>query len=229
MSGPLDRPVGLSDKKRALRELLLRERDQARVPWRGKIPRRPVGSSVPLSFAQGQLWFLDQWHPLSSAYNVPVAYRLTGPFDVAAAEMALTEIVRRHETLRTTFSEVGGVAVPTVHGPESVRFHRLDLSNLAPDMRAAELQLVIDAEARRSFDLTRDAMLRPRVIDLGPDDRVLQFTAHHIACDGRSLGILLRELAHLYDAFVSGTPTALPDVPLQYGDYACWQRENATT
>ena len=220
-------PADLSAKKRALLELLLRERQQEKAERRAPIAPRPDPASAPLTFAQGQLWFLDRFQPGSSAYNVPAAFRLHGRLDVKALEAALSAVVQRHEALRTVFAEVEGEPLQRILAPEPVRLAALDLTSLSAEARDAELTRLIDEEARRPFDLTGGPLLRARLIALGPDDHVLQFTLHHIVCDGWSVGVLLRELSALYEASSTGRGPNLSDLPIQYGDYAGWQRRRA--
>ena len=200
----------LSEKKRVLLDLLRRERQQEKAERRAPIGPRADPASAPVAFAQGQLWFLDRLQPGSSAYNVPAAFRLRGRLDVEALEAALSAIVERHEALRTVFAEVDGAPVQRILSPEPVRLATVDLSSSAPGARDTELTRLVDEEARRPFDLTRGPLLRVRLIALGPDDHILQFTLHHIVCDGWSMGVLLRELSALYEASSTGRSANLP-------------------
>src|SRR3954463_8906898 len=166
----------------------------------------------PLSFAQQRLWFLDQLDPNNPLFNVPVALRLSGTLDVPALQRSLGEILRRHESLRTTFPTEGGQPVQVV-SPES-SFH-------LPVVPAAEEEARQRAsqEAQKPFDLARGPLVRGSLLRLGEREHVLLLTMHHIVSDGWSLGILIRELAALY----GGSP--LPELRFQYADYAAWQRQ----
>ncbi|HKV09554.1 MAG TPA: amino acid adenylation domain-containing protein, partial [Thermoanaerobaculia bacterium] len=182
------------------------------------------GGERPLSFAQQRLWFLAELEPESAAYNVPAALALAGPLDAAALTGALSEIVRRHEVLRTRFAVAGGEAVSRVSPAVPVTLPVVDLGALPEGAREQELGRRIAEEAARPFDLARDSMLRAALLRLGPEEHGLLVTLHHIASDGWSRGILVRELAALYTALAAGRPSPLPELAIQYGDYAAWQR-----
>ncbi|HYH80745.1 MAG TPA: amino acid adenylation domain-containing protein [Longimicrobium sp.] len=194
----------------------------AEVPPIVPVPR--IGE-LPLSFAQQRLWFLDQLDPGSAAYNVPVALRLRGGLDVAGLASALTEVVRRHEVLRTTF-DVGadGEPVQVVHDPAPVRLPVIDLSAVDPASRDALVQRLAGEEAARPFDLARGPVLRGTLLRLAPREAVGLFTLHHITSDEWSAGLLVREVSALYAAAVRGEAADLPGLPVQYADYAVWQR-----
>ncbi|MFL5653190.1 MAG: amino acid adenylation domain-containing protein, partial [Ktedonobacteraceae bacterium] len=189
-------------------------------------PLVPVsrGQALPLSFAQQRLWFLDQLEPGSSAYNIPHAARLSGKLDARALEQSIQEIVRRHENLRTTFSTHEGQPVQVI-GPAG-RFHLsvVDLSKLPSERREAEARQLGKQGARQPFDLAHGPLLRTILLRLGENEHVLLLTTHHIISDGWSNGVFVRELAILYNAFMQGQPSPLPELPLQYADFAAWQR-----
>ncbi|HEU5188160.1 MAG TPA: amino acid adenylation domain-containing protein [Methylomirabilota bacterium] len=178
----------------------------------------------PLSFAQQQLWLVDRLRPGSPAYNMGKAFRLAGDFDLTALESALTAIVARHEALRTTFHETDGEPVQMVGPPRPVEVTYVDLTGLPEDAREAALEAQLTAEARRSFDLTCDLMLRALVARLGEREHALLLVLHHIASDGWSVGVLMRELEAHYSAAVTGDIATLPPLPVQYADHAAWQR-----
>ncbi|MBI2230714.1 MAG: amino acid adenylation domain-containing protein, partial [Deltaproteobacteria bacterium] len=180
---------------------------------------------LPLSFSQQRLWFLDQYEPGSSVYNIPSAIRLTGALDVSALEQSLQEIVNRHEALRTTFSMVGGEAVQVIAPSLKLALPVVDLSETPEAEREEQARRLAQEEARRSFDLSRGPLFRTRLLQVGEDDHVLLMTLHHIVSDGWSMGVMHHELAVLYQAFSNSQPSALPDLPIQYADYAVWQRE----
>ncbi|HKR14069.1 MAG TPA: amino acid adenylation domain-containing protein, partial [Pyrinomonadaceae bacterium] len=190
-------------------------------------PLQPVSREqpLPLSFAQQRLWFLDQLEPANPLYNTPGALRLLGQLDIIAFEQALSEIVRRHETLRTTFQAVEGSPAQIISAPRQVNIPLIDLTTLNDVNREHEAQRLIDAEARHRFDLSDGPLLRATLLRLHEEEHLLLFTMHHIISDGWSVGVLAREAAQLYAAFTGQTADPLPELPLQYADYAVWQRE----
>lgn len=179
----------------------------------------------PTSFAQRRLWVLDQLDPGNPAYNDQVVLAFDGPLDVRALEASLSEIERRHETLRTTFSTAEGEPIQLVWPPAPFRLEVLILKELSEESREAQLWRLAEGEADRPFDLARGPLQRS--VLLRADDRrhVLVLTMHHIVTDGWSKEVFLRELGALYEAFSSGRPSPLPELPIQYGDFARWQRE----
>jgi amino acid adenylation domain-containing protein len=203
---------------------LLEDTPQHQKPEQS-IPRRQPSHSGPLSFAQRRLWFVDQLEPNGTAYNIPDAVRLTGPLDIQVLERCLQEIVRRHEVLRTTFSSVGGEPIQTVSADTTIPLQFRDLSDFAEPEREQELHRFLAIQGRLPFDLSKDLMLRANLVRLAAQEHVLLLTLHHIASDGWSAGILFQELANLYKAFVSSQPSPLPELPVQYLDYALWQRQ----
>jgi len=178
-----------------------------------------------LSFAQERLWFIDQLEPNSSLYNCPAAVRLTGRLDAEALQKCLTEIVRRHEALRTTFVTLGGRRIHVISPPRPLSLFRLDLSDLPEEVRELEAALLAEAEAERPFDLAQGPLLRVSLVQLGEEDHLILFTMHHIISDGWSISVLVREVAALYDAFSRGEASPLQELPIQYADFAMWQRE----
>ena len=191
---------------------------------RAAIPRRGPGAIWPMSFGQERLWILHQLEPGLTAYNMPRATRIQGRLDVAALRRALDALVERHESLRTTFAAVDGEPVQVVGPPRAVELPVVDLSAVAEAGRTVELQRRLREATRVPFDLGRDLMARGCLFRLGPEDHVLGLTVHHIASDGLSGGILDRELAALYTAFAAEQEPSLPPLPIQYADYALWQR-----
>ncbi len=223
MSDLSHRLASLSPAKRALLQRKLQNRAVTSPPR--TISRRTDGNPVPLSFAQQRLWFLDQLDPGSSLYNIPAAVRLCGPLDSAALERSLQEIIRRHEALRTTFPSGDGQPSQVIE--EAIEFHLplVDLRELPEPARESEARWLAQEEATRPFDLSRDLMLRGRLLRLGEQEHLLAITQHHIASDGWSIGVFWGELAALYEVFSNGLPSRLPDLPVQYADYAVWQRQ----
>jgi amino acid adenylation domain-containing protein len=188
---------------------------------------RPVDRSqaLPLSFAQRRLWFLDQLEPGSSLYNIPVALRLTGRLQVPELEAALSEVVRRHETLRTRFVFAAEEPLQEVMPAEPVTVLPHDLCVLPAAEREAEARRIMSEEASAPFDLQMGRLIRVRLISLGEEEHIIVLTVHHIVSDGWSMGVLVREVTELYKAQVEGRAAALDELKVQYGDYAVWQRE----
>ncbi|MFP5288596.1 MAG: condensation domain-containing protein, partial [Thermoanaerobaculia bacterium] len=190
-------------------------------------PLRPHprdGGPLPLSFAQSRLWLLDRLEPGTSAYNVPGAVRLSGFLDLAALAASLAEIVRHHEALRTVFRTERGRPVQVVRPPET-RLPLVDLGALPSAIREAEGERLTRLWAAAPFDLARGPLHRMLVLRLAPGEHVMSVTLHHIVADGWSLAVLLGELAALYAAFAAGRPSPLLPLPVQYADWALWQRE----
>ncbi len=180
---------------------------------------------LPLSFAQERLWFLDRLEPGSAFYNVPAALRLGGALDARALERALGEIVRRHEALRTVFAEADGAPVQRVAPFGGFVLPVADLAMLDEAEREREAGRRAAADAARPFDLAAGPLFRAGLLRLGGEDHVLLLCMHHVVGDAWSLDVLFRELAALYGAYVGGEPSPLPEPPVQYGDFAVWQRE----
>ncbi|MCL5995880.1 MAG: amino acid adenylation domain-containing protein, partial [Chloroflexi bacterium] len=190
-------------------------------------PVRPIprAGALPLSFAQQRLWFLDQLEPGSPLYNIPVALRLAGPLDANALERCLNEIVRRHEVLRTVFPMVDGQPVQSIQPSLAMVLSVTDLSNLTAMEREAEVLRLATREALQPFDLAHGPLIRTHLLRIGAQDHVVLWTTHHIVSDGWSGGVLMREVAALYAAFCAGQPSPLPELPVQYADFAQWQRQ----
>jgi amino acid adenylation domain-containing protein len=185
----------------------------------------PRNADMALSFAQQRLWFFDQLEPGLSAYNIPAAVRLKGPLNLAALEQSLNEIVKRHESLRTTFGKVDGRPTQVIAPTLTIELPVVDLRKLPAIERESEVRRLVTAEAQRPFDLSRGPLLRGTVLRLGDEEHVGLLTMHHIVSDGWSTGILVREVATLYVAFCSGVSLPLPALPVQYADFAHWQRK----
>ncbi|HEX7240343.1 MAG TPA: amino acid adenylation domain-containing protein, partial [Longimicrobiaceae bacterium] len=188
---------------------------------------RPVPRTgpLPLSYGQERIWMLDRLEPGNPMYNVPMAGWLRGPLDMGAAKRALAEIVRRHEVYRTVYAEVDGVAVQIVRPHLDVPLPVDDFSGIPEADRMATVRRRHDEEARCPTDLTTGPVMRARLLRFEPGLHALLITAHHIVTDGWSEGLFLYELSVLYQAFTAGRPSPLPELPIQYADYAVWQRE----
>ncbi|MBI4241077.1 MAG: amino acid adenylation domain-containing protein [Candidatus Rokubacteria bacterium] len=189
-------------------------------------PRRQLlrDGPFPLSFAQQRLWLTDCLEG-SVAYTIPAAVRLTGRLDVPALERTLSEIVRRHEVLRTTFATVDGQPVQRIAPAEPLALPVTDLTSLADAEREAAVRRRLAEEARRPFDLSRGPLFRPALLRCGREEHVLLLPMHHIVTDAWSIGVFVRECTALYRAFSEGRPSPLPELEIQYADFAGWQRE----
>lgn len=178
----------------------------------------------PASFAQQRLWFIDQLIPGNAIYNVPTVIRLTGKLNASALEQTFNEIVRRHEVLRTTFKVLDGQPLQAIAASLTIPLCVLDLGQLPADEREIEVNRIINAEIERTFDLSTGPLLRVTLLVLGETEHILLLNMHHIICDDWSIGVLIRELGTLYAAFVQNQALLL-ELPLQYADFAHWQRE----
>jgi amino acid adenylation domain-containing protein len=182
------------------------------------------GAPLPLSFAQQRLWLLDRLEPGSAAYNMPGTLHLLGRLDVGALEFSLSELMRRHEILRTHLLERDGEPVQLIEPVVEVPFEVDDLRALPLGQREARAEELVRAEAARPFDLSRPPLMRARLIRLGEEEHRLVVVLHHIVCDAWSLDILFRDMAELYGARSAGRAAALPELEVQYADFAVWQR-----
>jgi glycosyltransferase involved in cell wall biosynthesis len=189
------------------------------------IKQAPRDGRLPLSYAQQCLWISDQLQPGTSVYNILNALRLRGRLDLPALEHAFSEVARRHEILRTTFAMADGAPVQVINAVQPISLAVLDLSTVAEAERETEVRRVATEEAQRPFDLSAGPLLRASVVRLTEQEHVLLCTMHHIISDGWSMGVLIRELTTLYAAYISGQESPLPELGIQYADFAHWQRE----
>ena len=189
------------------------------------ITRAEGGERLPLSFAQQRLWFLAQMEGVSEAYHMSFGLRLQGALDRGALRGALERVVARHEALRTVFVMVDGEAVQRIHAVEESGFHLLEHDLSQGNDGGSELQGLMAQEAGARFDLEAGPLIRGRLIRQGEEEHTLLITMHHIVSDGWSMGVLIRELSVLYGAWVRGEADPLPELSLQYADYAVWQRK----
>ncbi len=221
------RLAGLSPEKRALLMQQLARRAAASAPVKADIGRRVRPERLPLSSAQQRLWILDQFDPGNSVYNVTSLMRLYGNLDVEALRRTLDEIVSRHESLRTVFPKDAHGPWQRVLPPQPMPLPIHDLSALAAgaDEREAAAFELARADARAPFDLVNGPVFRAMLARIAEDDHVLILSAHHIAVDGWSFGVLYGELTQLYRAFLAGEASPLPELPIQYADYTLWQLE----
>ncbi|HEY9649116.1 MAG TPA: condensation domain-containing protein [Coleofasciculaceae cyanobacterium] len=220
----LERLKKLSPEKRTL--ILKALRSQAAPTEEcNHIPRRSQKSPVALSFAQQGLWLLEQLQPGSIAYNMSVALRLVGSLNVAALEQTLNEIVRRHEVFRTSFTVVEGQPVQVIAPSVTLKLPVMNLGELPNASQSLKVQQLITEWSQQPFDLAQDSLLRGMLLQLAKQEHLLLLSTHHIVCDGWSLGVFIRELVTLYTAFSQGKPSPLPELPIQYADFAIWQRQ----
>jgi hypothetical protein len=224
-SGLYERIKKLSPRKQAL--LAQKLAGHATAPFNAAriTARRPGTGPFPLSYAQQRLWFLEQLEPGSCRFNIPAAVRLIGPVDHVALERAISAIVDRHEILRTTFHTLDGRPVQVVHPPQPTRMKIVSLMHVDEPARLAEAIRLATAAAHAPFDLETGPLLRSTVFEVGPCECVLLVVMHHIISDGWSIKVFVRELFHFYRGFRSGSAPELPELPVQYIDYALWQRE----
>ncbi|AEI67904.1 non-ribosomal peptide synthetase [Corallococcus macrosporus] len=229
MSELLKKLAGLPPEKREAILKKLRQqnvvaapKEEARAPG---IPRVSREQPLPLSFPQRRLWFLDQFEPGTPAYNIPEFVRLTGPLHVPSLERALNEVIRRHEVLRTTFVAEDGEPRQRILPALTLSLGVLDLSYLPGARREPLCQELALQLAGTSFDLAAGPLLHARLVRMGEEDHVLLLVVHHIVSDGWSTGIFVQELTALYAAFSRDKPSPLPELPLQYADFAAWQQQ----
>lgn len=216
------RVAELSTGKRTLMERLLQARQKGKMT---AISRRRVSQTAPLSYAQRRMWFLDQLYPESPALNCDFAIRVHVPYNPTVLEKVLTEIVRRHEILRTVFRQVDGEVMQIIEPARPITVPIEDLSRLTPGEREEEALRLSTVEARKPFDLSEGPLLRVKMLRLAPDDCFLLITLHHIVADYSSMLVFSQELSALYVVYSAGLPSALPELPFQYADFAIWQNE----
>ena len=203
-------------------------RIDARILGSSRVPplvSRTHSGALPLSFAQQRLWFLEHLEPGGAAYNDSVAVRVEGTIDVAVLERCLREVVRRHDVLRATFHDEAGTPTWRINPVERLNLERVDLSTLAGEAQASALAMHLEKASLRAFDLASGPPLRASLVRLSSREQVLLLVLHHLVTDGASMGVLVREVAALYRAFAKGQQSPLAELPLQYVDYAAWQRD----
>jgi acyl carrier protein len=187
-----------------------------------KIPR---DGDIPLSFAQERLWFLQKLDKESMAYFVPRAIRIFGKLEIALLERTFTELISRHEILRTVFPTRGGRPVQHILEPYPFKIPVVDFSGLNDDTQSREMFQWISQEGQRPFDLEKGPLLRVSVLKLKKEEHIVVLTEHHLIHDGWTQGLLLREFIAVFTAYLEGKPSPLPELPIQYADFACWQRD----
>ena len=219
-----DHIARLSSEKRMLFEALLKERgvDPLQIL---PIPRRKESGFSPLSYPQQRLWLAEQLMPGGAVYNIPIGIRFRGQLNFAALEQCFNEIVRRHEILRTGVHTIDGQTLQFVDATLRLAVPHVDLSRLREAEQGAVWKRLSREHAQRQFDLSRGPLLRVTLTRLGPEDHALQLTIHHIATDAWSNNVLIREWGILYQSYRNGSPSSLAELPIQYADYSCWQRQ----
>ncbi|MEH2060573.1 MAG: amino acid adenylation domain-containing protein [Nostoc sp.] len=185
---------------------------------------RSQSNFLPLSFAQQRLWFLEQLQPGSVIYNLSTAVQLTGSLNVIALEQSVNEIIKRHEILRTTFSKLNGETVQQIHDKYDLKLAIADLTTIQNSASEIIQNLILE-EQQKPFDLSNGPLLRASLLKLAATEHILLFTMHHIVSDGWSTGVITQEIVPLYTAFATGEAATLPDLPIQYADFAVWQRQ----
>ena len=224
---PLNTPdiAELTDEEREILDYMLAQERGSAVTIE---PRRSEGP-VPLSFNQQRIWFIQNMDPDSAAYVIPLAFRIAGELDVGALERSLRTILIRHESLRTRYIEQDGKPVQVADAPTNICLPVTDLAGYDPKRRAQQLRQSLRDEALRPIDIVQGPLLRARLFRLDESEHVLVMGVHHIAADASSIGILLKELSILYDAYTRDEECPLPALPVQYADYSLWQRARLGT
>ncbi|NJR53717.1 MAG: amino acid adenylation domain-containing protein [Acaryochloris sp. CRU_2_0] len=229
MSLSLTQIAELSPEKQEL--LLQHLLKQSKSESQGSIQRQPrnfpaeAPQSFPLSFAQERLWFLHQFEPESTAYNIPMAISIHGKLNFAALEQSLNAIIQRHEILRTVFSSQDDQPIQIILPERSLSLEVIDLRHLSESQQNAEVQHLALNEAQHPFDLKKEPLLRSTILHLNETEQVALFAMHHSISDAWSMQVLIQEVIAFYTAFVTGTPAILPELPIQYADFGVWQRQ----
>ncbi len=188
------------------------------------IPKRQDGNNIPLSFSQQRLWFIDQLYHGSSFYNIPIAFHIQGNLNITALEQSLNEILKRHEVWRTTFTLINGEPVQEIAPQLTWDLSIISLEHLSGKDWESEVKQFAAQEAKKPFNLAKGLLVKATLLRLSQKEHVLLVTMHHIITDGWSCGVFLRELSTLYGAFSTNQPSSLPELPIQYADFAVWQR-----
>ncbi len=218
------RIASLTPEKRALFEKLLRQQTNSSKSIQS-IPPRSQNTELPLSLAQERLWFLHQLDPSNSAYNIAISWQLGGKLQIPTLLASLQTIAQRHESLRTAFPSQAGKPYQEIASTVNLQLPIIDLQDLPPHQQIQAVENLAKEEASQPFDLTQAPLMRVKLIRIAPHQATLLLTLHHIIADGWSRGILLRELASCYRAFIKDEKPSLPALPIQYADFALWQRE----
>ncbi|PHJ65684.1 non-ribosomal peptide synthetase [Nostoc linckia z18] len=210
----------LSPAKKALLEKLKAGKFQADT-----IPKRQISHNIPLSFSQQRLWFIDQLYHGSSFYNIPIAFHIKGYLNITALRQSLNEILKRHEIWRTTFKLINGEPVQEITPNLIWDLPIINLQHLSNHNWESQVKEFVAKEAAKPFNLAKELLVKATLLHLNEQEHVLLITMHHIITDGWSCGVFLRELSTLYAAFSTNQPSPLPELPIQYADFAIWQRD----
>lgn len=215
----------LDSLKEELLAMLLEESEESNA--RQDLPLIPVArdGEIPLSFSQQRQWFLDQFEPGNPLYNIPAAVRLVGRLDVDALARGVNEVLRRHESLRTTFSSLNGLPHQVIAPTLELGLEPVDLSALGAIEREATVKTLARREAGKAFDLTSGPLIRVALLRLAAEEHIFMLTVHHIVSDGWSMGVLFQEIVTLYAAYSQGHASPLPELTVQYADFAIWQKQ----
>jgi polyketide synthase PksJ len=225
MSYSTDDNNKVSDKRKALFELLMKERKNSRKDIKSQvIPKRQTNDSLPLSSSQQRLWFLEQMEPGCPAYNIPSAVRLSGKLNIKALQQSFNEIIKRHESLRTTFSVVDGLPVQVIAPQLELELPVVDMCSIPESQQHDKVQKYVYEDNYKPYDLAKGPLIRASLLKLSEDEHVLIMNLHHIISDGWTLQVLMRELATAYEALAANKPVMLPELPIQYADFTIWQK-----
>ena len=216
----------ISPQKRAWLDNILRQ-EGLDTSTDQRIARRETLGTSSLSFAQERLWFLEKLEPESSVYNIPVSVRLSGPLGVEALRQSINEVVRRHETLRSNFRTIDGHPVQIIKSTLTLETPIIDLQNLTEQERDAKALALAHDEAQRIFDLERGPLLRSTLLRHDVEDHTWLLTMHHIISDADSFAIFFHEVSNCYAAQLTNIAPQLQQLPIHYGDFAIWQREQS--
>ncbi len=214
----------LSPQRRQLLQMLLQQKGITTDSIVSISARKPT-EPVVLSFAQMRMWFLDRLEPGSFAYNIPTALHLSGNLNTKALEWSLNQILRRHDVLRTSFATFEGQPLPFIHEELTVPLEIIDLRNYVETEKELERQKIATQEAQHSFNIAELPLLRTTLIRLKDEEWIFFLTVHHIVFDGWSCAVFMQELAALYKAYVTSSASPLNELPVQYADFALWQRK----
>ncbi|MEM7556783.1 MAG: amino acid adenylation domain-containing protein, partial [Cyanobacteria bacterium P01_A01_bin.84] len=222
------RLANLSPAKRALLEQQLQKKALQNKQESTISPIKNY-QDIPLSFSQQRMWLVDQLEPGNPAYNRPTNISLTGTLNVPVLEKSLNEIIRRHEIFRTSFEEVNGKPFQKINPNITLKLPIIDLSHLEDEKTEIEIQRLAIQEAQQTFDLTQAPLLKAKLVGLNEQEHILLLTMHHIVFDGWSVGVLIKELAAIYGAFLTAKTSPLPELSIQYADFAIWQKQQQQT
>jgi len=216
------RIANLTPAQRALFEQRLKQK-RAAVKQQKTITKRVNREEFPLSFAQERMWFLQQLEPENATYNRPINIKLTGKLNVTVLELSLNEILRRHEVLRSKYTVVDGLPILVIDTQINLKLSIINLRS--SNQQKTELEKLVKKEAQQPFNLANGNLLRATLVQLTEEQQILLLTTHHIVFDGWSAGVLIEELGKLYQAFSQNLPSPLPNLTIQYADFAQWQKE----